>query len=382
VVLNSIVPANRTVLEAKIRRSYGWALAAGWEIEVWGVVQPGSTAPARHQFRARGPRLRVTFPPLVVLAANLTHLVLALMHPRASVLLGDTGLATFGAALGVCVTGRRSRLVVKLNVHSTADTQRRRGRRAIARAIFELERMAVRAADLVVTVGASTTHFAEVLGVPADRIVQVSAAASGQQRDRTVRTVAPTAGARDRNLVLCAARLEPRKAVDVLMSAMVDVRARFPDVRLEIAGDGDERPRLERLVHELGLVDVVTFRGGLKRDAMPDYYERGTVFVLPSRGDEGLPKVVVEAALAGCALVGTDVRGTAELITPDVTGELVPPDDPRALASAIARLLEDPERATRLAVAAQQVALAHQADSRHSYDELQARLEALQDLAG
>ena len=81
--------------------------------------------------------------------------------------------------------------------------------------------------------------------------------------------------------------------------------------------------------------------------------------MLPSRADEGLPKVVIEAALAGCAVVGTDVRGTAELIDSGVTGELVPPDDPAALATVLAELLADPPRVARLAAAARPVAVLH-----------------------
>jgi phosphatidylinositol alpha-1,6-mannosyltransferase len=161
-------------------------------------------------------------------------------------------------------------------------------------------------------------------------------------------------------LVVCAARLEPRKAVDVLLHAFTRVHADHPEARLEVAGEGSERDALIELTTQLGLDGSVVFRGGLKRRDMPDFYARAAVFVLPSRGDEGLPKVVVEAALAGCAIVGTDVRGTTELVVRGVTGELVPPDDPVALGTVLTQLLADPERVARLAAAARPGALAHQ----------------------
>lgn len=84
-----------------------------------------------------------------------------------------------------------------------------------------------------------------------------------------------------------------------------------------------------------------------RRDDMPEVFGQARVVCLPSYR-EGLPKVLLEAASCGRAIVATDVPGCREIVIPSETGLLVPPRDARALADAIARLLRDPELSARL----------------------------------
>ena len=363
----------RRMFEGKLRGASVWALEDGWDLEVWGVRAVDEPATGS-RFRTRGPRLPLPGQPLRVLLLNVVHLGLVLRHPRHGVLLATGGWNTAGAALALRVTGRRAPLVLRVNIHSAGDGLQRRGHRFLPRFVLAAERYALRTADVVVTVGASTTQFARELGVATDRIVEQPRVVAKRGDDDARLERVPS---RDAMLVVCAARLEPRKAVDVLLHAFARVVAAHPEARLEVAGEGSESNALGALTTRLGLDRSVVFRGGLKQRDMPDFYARASVFVLPSRGDEGLPKVVVEAALAGCAVVGTEVRGTTELVVPGVTGELVPPDDPVALGRALTELLGDPVRVARLAAAAGPVALAHQERAHLMGNELERRIRAL-----
>ncbi len=139
-------------------------------------------------------------------------------------------------------------------------------------------------------------------------------------------------------VVVMVASLRPVKAHDVFLRALALLEP-VPQVRL--IGDGPERGRLEALVAELGLGDAVTFEGAV-RDGARCFLD-AQIAVLSSRS-EGLPGVVLEAMGAGLPVVATAVGGVTELVEDQTTGLLVPPDDPAALAAALAELLADPER--------------------------------------
>ena len=149
-----------------------------------------------------------------------------------------------------------------------------------------------------------------------------------------------------RTTILAVGRLDPQKGFDSLIVAFSHIASRHPDWQLKILGEGPERPRLEQLISELGLVDRVEMPGR-RHDVMQQLSEAG-VFVLASRF-EGFPNALVEAMVSGRAVISTDCpSGPADLIEPGRNGILVPVDDVVALASALERLLLDPELRTRL----------------------------------
>ncbi len=151
-------------------------------------------------------------------------------------------------------------------------------------------------------------------------------------------------------LVGVIARFDPVKGVDVAIEAV----ARLGGVHLDIAGDGRERPAIESLIDRLGVADRVRLLG-YRADAR-HLLATFDVFVLASRL-EGMSMSIIEAMLAGTPLVATDVGSIREVIEHEVTGLIVPPEDPEALAQAIRRLLDDPAWARDLADAARSVAL-------------------------
>ncbi len=141
---------------------------------------------------------------------------------------------------------------------------------------------------------------------------------------------------------LYAGRLSPEKGVGVLLAA-----ARLlPGRRLHVYGDGPERARLER-----DAPPNVTFHGAVPAARLAVALRAAGVVAVPSLWPENLPYAVLEGQLAGRAVVASDVGGIPEQITEGVDGVLLPPDDPAALAAAVAELLADPDRAAALGAA-------------------------------
>jgi glycosyltransferase involved in cell wall biosynthesis len=150
-------------------------------------------------------------------------------------------------------------------------------------------------------------------------------------------------------------RLIPIKGHDVLLAALARVREALPEATLEIAGDGPLDAELRATVARLGLTDAVSFLGRVSPAA--PVFERAAVVVVPSRG-EGFGMVALEAMERGRPVVASDVGGLPEIVEDGVTGVVVPPDDPEALAAAVVELVRDPARAAALGAAGRERALA------------------------
>jgi glycosyltransferase involved in cell wall biosynthesis len=134
------------------------------------------------------------------------------------------------------------------------------------------------------------------------------------------------------------ARLEPEKGHPTLIEAWPLVLRSVPDAYLLVVGEGSRREELERQVRELRIAHRVVFTG--RRDDVPGVTAALDVAVLPSyREAQGL--TILEAMALSRPVVASNVGGIPEMIEDGVTGLLVPPGDPVALAAAIVRLLED-----------------------------------------
>ncbi len=144
------------------------------------------------------------------------------------------------------------------------------------------------------------------------------------------------------------ARLEPEKGHPTLLAAWPAVLAAVPNAYLLIVGEGGRREELEAEVARLGIAHRVVFTG--RRDDMPAVTAALDVAVLPSyREAQGL--TVLEAMALSRPVVASNVGGIPEMIEDGVTGILVPPHDPDALAAAIVRLLVDHPYADTIAKA-------------------------------
>lgn len=140
-------------------------------------------------------------------------------------------------------------------------------------------------------------------------------------------------------------RFDPVKRVDVLVRSLTILAPRLPRLALVLVGGGRDERRLRRLAADARLGDRVIFTGSLDDPART--YRVFDLYVATSR-KEGLPLSLLEAMGARLAVVATDVPGHRDVVLHGETGLLVPPDDPTALADAIATLLADPERRRRM----------------------------------
>jgi phosphatidyl-myo-inositol dimannoside synthase len=151
--------------------------------------------------------------------------------------------------------------------------------------------------------------------------------------------------------LLYAGNLVPSKGVDVLLQAAAELRRRGVGFELKILGQGPAQNSLETLARELSIQDQVTWSPFVAQALMPRQYGASTVTVLPSRGRaEGLGLTLVEALLAGSAVVGTAAGGIPEVVLHEQTGLIAQEGDPVDLANQLQRLLTDAplrERLTR-----------------------------------
>ena len=146
-------------------------------------------------------------------------------------------------------------------------------------------------------------------------------------------------------------RISPWKGQDIFLCAAAQVKERYPDARFQIIGAplfGEENYELElrALCSELGLDESVEWLGF--RTDVPQLIEKMTIVAHASKTGEPFGQVVVEAMMASRPLVATNGGGIPEIVVDGETGLLVPMNDAPAMASALLRLLDQPEWAKQL----------------------------------
>jgi phosphatidylinositol alpha-1,6-mannosyltransferase len=156
----------------------------------------------------------------------------------------------------------------------------------------------------------------------------------------------------ERPVVLTVGRLQRRKGHDQMIRALVTVRKRIPDVLYAVVGEGEERPRLERLIAENGLQDHIRLMGEADDRRLIRCYQQCDLFALPNRREgadiEGFGMVLVEAQACGKPVVAGDSGGTAETMKLPETGRVVNCDGPELLAGVVSELLSQPELLSRM----------------------------------
>ena len=137
-------------------------------------------------------------------------------------------------------------------------------------------------------------------------------------------------------VVICVAKMLEQKGHRVLIDALAAPPAKSLPLHVLLVGDGPLRAGLEARARHAGVEDRIRFLGN--RPDVPRLLGGADMFVLPSLW-EGLPMALLEAMAAGLPSVASAVSGTRQVITDGENGLLVPPDDPAALADALARLV-------------------------------------------
>ena len=157
--------------------------------------------------------------------------------------------------------------------------------------------------------------------------------------------------AAEQHLVLYIGRLRPVKGVDYGIKAFAQALVSQPNMHMALAGEGEQRQQLENLTAELGIAEKVTFLG--VRNDLANVLAAADSVLMPSL-TEGFPRVAIESMASSKPVIATRVGGTPEASIDGQTGILVPARDLDAMASAIARLVADPDLQSRLGSLARQ----------------------------
>ena len=216
----------------------------------------------------------------------------------------------------------------------------------------------LRRANRVVAVSRFTAGLVQRVGVHPDRIEVVYPGCDSTQfspRPENPELRRRVLGPRHRNrVILTTGNLVDRKGHDMVIRALAILRQSIPDVTYLVVGDGPSRSGLAALAASLGVQDRVVFAGRTPDDQLPDLYALSDVFVMPSREREnecdveGFGIVYLEASACGKPVIGGRSGGVPEAIADGVSGLLVDPDSAEEIASALTRVLTDPELASRL----------------------------------
>ena len=155
-------------------------------------------------------------------------------------------------------------------------------------------------------------------------------------------------------------RFVEKKGLDLTLEAFATVRARYPNARLTLAGDGPKMGEIQGLVERMGLKEVVNFPGFLPQGRVHKLLYRCHLFLHPSRtaGDgnrEGIPNAALEAMASGMPVIATTHGGFPEAIESGVSGILVPENRSDLLGEAALTVLQDPELRGRLVAGGRQV---------------------------
>ncbi|MDX2207308.1 MAG: glycosyltransferase family 4 protein [Gemmatimonadales bacterium] len=178
-------------------------------------------------------------------------------------------------------------------------------------------------------------------GISADRIDVVCPGV-----DAVRFTPDPAIGRHDPGRFVYVGRLKRYKGVEHLIRALAIARQTHPELSVDIAGSGDDRPRLEELTRRLGQAGHVRFLGFVDEATKISLLRRAVANVFPSP-KEGWGITVMEAAACGTPSLASDAPGLRDSVRDGITGRLVPHADPTALAQAMLDLADDPATVER-----------------------------------
>lgn len=151
----------------------------------------------------------------------------------------------------------------------------------------------------------------------------------------------PPLPSKSEGTMIVVGRLAEQKGHRYLIEALRVIQPQIPGIRAWFVGEGELRAELESLSESYGLSNIIDFLG--RREDVFELLRQANLMILPSLY-EGLPINIIEGMDAGLPVIATDIPGTRELVQQGMTGWLVPPRDPAALAEMILKVIREPEQ--------------------------------------
>ena len=263
----------------------------------------------------------------------------------------------FAPAVAASITGKllRKKVIIKFgNSGEFGDVQAlncsKRGRLALA--------IIKRWADLFIALTEEIEQEMLKAGLPPTRVIRmvngVDTILFSPPIDKQVaKTDIQMTG---KTILLFTGRLTAQKALPNLLLALKQVSGVLPNVHLLLAGEGEERYKLEMLAADLKIGSSLTFLG--RCDTVQDYLNAADIFVLPSLS-EGLSNSLLEAMATGLPCIATFVGGSSDALGQGKCGVLISPNNTQQLAEAILHLALDPLERKNLGQRARQRAIDH-----------------------
>lgn len=208
----------------------------------------------------------------------------------------------------------------------------------------------LRKADWVNTVSAAKLN--DIRKVLPELAEKSSLIYNGRSMPDTVPSELPMASP----TLLCLGRLVRWKGFDIAIDAFSQVANQYPSMTLKIAGDGPELDRLKQQVETLGLQHRVLFTGWIEPEKIPDLLNQVTAVLLPSREEETLPVVALQAAQMARPIIASNLAGFPEVIENNLTGLLFEAGSASALATAIRKTIDSPVEARLMGINAREQA--------------------------
>jgi glycosyltransferase involved in cell wall biosynthesis len=252
-------------------------------------------------------------------------------------------VSNFGALSIMMTIGGLRRVPVRIHWHHTLSSQNKADRPDLGLRL-RLLRWRARIPFSFVTHAIANSNAArrdliETFGVPPQKC-QVFWNSLEDPRGKSMPPAATSANRPNSRQFACVGRFAASKGQDTLLKALAEVARKYPDVSLELIGDGAERDFCEKLAGQLGVRQNCVFAGRLPHSQVFSRMADKVATVVPSR-TEAFGLVTIESIALGVPVIGSNTGGIAEIVRDGVDGFLFPPGDHQALARRMIELMEN-----------------------------------------
>ncbi|MCZ7403143.1 MAG: glycosyltransferase family 4 protein [Candidatus Methanoperedens sp.] len=151
--------------------------------------------------------------------------------------------------------------------------------------------------------------------------------------------------------IVCVSRLIKRKGIKYLIEAIGKLKDK--SIKLNLVGEGNQEEELKKLSKNLGISNMIEFKGYIGHEKITEIYKNCDIFILPSM-NEGMSNALLEAMASGLPIIVTATGGTSELL--ERNGVVVPIGDSSAIAQAISELMDNPEKRRRMGIKSREIA--------------------------